>query len=252
MTTRKGKFQGFVAGVLFMTMLVPAVGVFANTVVRELAFGIRIQIDGVHLNLDEESRPFVMDGRTFLPVRAIADAVGKDVFWDAPTQTVHLYSRTGTGLDVVYTPLPQPTPVPTTARTYLEVDIQGRSGWGSSVTGGAGVHRHPQNGTFTMSGDIFLSGLSQTGAHHGDHHATYDIAGRGYTLFTGTIGMVDGHEGGNFLITADGRPLANFTLTPGERPMQVTVPLPAGALEFRIRFEPEGRTRLALGNAFFS
>ena len=37
-----------------------------------------------------DNRPFAMDGRTFLPVRAIAEAVNMPVDFDASTNTVYL------------------------------------------------------------------------------------------------------------------------------------------------------------------
>ena len=49
---------------------------------------IKIVIDGKRLNTDNE--PFISEGVTYLPVRAIAEAVGKDVSWDGETNTVYI------------------------------------------------------------------------------------------------------------------------------------------------------------------
>lgn len=49
---------------------------------------IKVVIDGKKLKTDKE--PFTYEGTTYLPVRAVAEAVGKDVNWDSKTQTVTL------------------------------------------------------------------------------------------------------------------------------------------------------------------
>lgn len=56
---------------------------------------IRIAVNGTHVNTEFD--PFVFQGRTYLPVRDVADAMGFDVTWEAATSTVHLTARTGGG-----------------------------------------------------------------------------------------------------------------------------------------------------------
>ena len=40
--------------------------------------------------------PMIYNGTTYLPVRAIASAVGKAAYWDGPTYTVYLGDMNGT------------------------------------------------------------------------------------------------------------------------------------------------------------
>lgn len=49
---------------------------------------IKIIVDGKQLSTSKE--PFTYNGTTYLPVRAVAEAVGKDVTWDGTTKTVYL------------------------------------------------------------------------------------------------------------------------------------------------------------------
>ena len=49
---------------------------------------LTITIDGEKLDLSGESEPFLMKDRTYAPVRALLEALGYDVQWDAATQTV--------------------------------------------------------------------------------------------------------------------------------------------------------------------
>ena len=60
----------------------------ANTSIPVSFSNIKIMIDGKQLNTSKE--PFTYNGTTYLPVRAVAEAVGKDVTWDGATKTVYL------------------------------------------------------------------------------------------------------------------------------------------------------------------
>lgn len=51
---------------------------------------IKIVVDGQQISTSKE--PFTYEGTTYLPVRAVAEAVGKDVTWDGNTKTVYLNS----------------------------------------------------------------------------------------------------------------------------------------------------------------
>lgn len=60
----------------------------ANTSIPVSFSNIKIMIDGKQLNTSKE--PFTYNGTTYLPVRAVAEAVGKDVTWDGTTKAVYL------------------------------------------------------------------------------------------------------------------------------------------------------------------
>jgi len=52
---------------------------------------IRIAVNNQHVQTEFE--PFIFQGRTYLPVRDVADAMGFDVTWEDATNTVHMTSR---------------------------------------------------------------------------------------------------------------------------------------------------------------
>jgi len=86
----KKHIKGFVAGVLVMALL-SATLVFASpAVVREIHYGIGVVLNGRHMQFDEDSQPFIMEGRTFLPLRAMAEMLGLPVEFDAEQNTVHV------------------------------------------------------------------------------------------------------------------------------------------------------------------
>ncbi len=56
--------------------------------------GIRVVVDGLAVTPKDatghEVEPFASNGTTYLPVRAVAEALGKDVEWDGVTNTVYI------------------------------------------------------------------------------------------------------------------------------------------------------------------
>ncbi|MDF2881244.1 MAG: copper amine oxidase domain protein [Clostridiaceae bacterium] len=51
--------------------------------------GVSVKVDGANLNLGDKA-PIIYNGTTYLPVRAVAEAIGKPVNWDNDTRTVYL------------------------------------------------------------------------------------------------------------------------------------------------------------------
>jgi hypothetical protein len=78
------------------------------------------QIDGKHAWMDVA--PAIVGGRTFVPLRAVSEALGAQVDWNAATRTVLIQ-----GLDVNSTP-------PTTSKTLKELYRAGRE-WDSNGNG---------------------------------------------------------------------------------------------------------------------
>lgn len=85
--------KSFVAGMLLMALLTPLIVVGSEVVTRQIHYGVNVVVNGQTLQLDGIDRPFIMDGRTFLPVRGIADALGVPADWDGATSTVFLGDR---------------------------------------------------------------------------------------------------------------------------------------------------------------
>lgn len=93
----KEKIKGFIAGVLLTSITVSAVPTLAERVSKtaELFYnGIQVIIDGKRADLRDANgntvEPFILDGTTYLPVRAVATSLNKAVSWDGATQTVYL------------------------------------------------------------------------------------------------------------------------------------------------------------------
>lgn len=98
----KNTFKGFIAGALSASLVLGATYAVAGEQIKKSVDvfynGIKICIDGTYIEPKDANGnavdPFIMDGTTYLPVRAVAGAFDKDVIWDGDTQTVFLNSKT--------------------------------------------------------------------------------------------------------------------------------------------------------------
>ena len=87
------KLRYFISGTLVLTIIGFLVfTVFARTPnkIIEVFTGVNIYVDGTLLNMDTEA--FIYNGRTYLPVRAVVEAVGKAIYWDDSTNSVYIRS----------------------------------------------------------------------------------------------------------------------------------------------------------------
>lgn len=95
----KERGKGLVAGVVASAVFVGLIGTAAATVgsrtVQADYSDIKVILNGEKITPKDANgltvEPFAVNGTTYLPVRAICDAVGLDVGWDGETNTVLLY-----------------------------------------------------------------------------------------------------------------------------------------------------------------
>jgi len=91
------KSKGAIIGVILTLLFMSALQVFARVAQETISVSfnnIQIAVDGQQVQTEHE--PFVFQGRTYLPVRDVAYAMGFDVTWVSATNTVHLASRANT------------------------------------------------------------------------------------------------------------------------------------------------------------
>ena len=83
----------FIAGVLIGIFSMSSTYVFASNATKTAQISyqnIRVVVDGVPVSINQEQEPFIYNGTTYLPVRAIGDAFGKNVSWDGGSKTVYI------------------------------------------------------------------------------------------------------------------------------------------------------------------
>lgn len=97
----KNTLKGYLIGVLSTVLLLGTVCYSAsNTMTIEALYNnIKIYVDGVKIDPKDANgntvEPFIYNGTTYLPVRAVGEAIGKTVTWDGATQSVYLGEKPG-------------------------------------------------------------------------------------------------------------------------------------------------------------
>lgn len=98
-------FRILIVGIVIGALLMGG-AVFAKNgteAIQAIYNNIKIYVDGVKLDPKDANgnavEPFIYNGTTYLPVRAVGEAIGKTVTWDGATQSVYLGEKLG---DVQY------------------------------------------------------------------------------------------------------------------------------------------------------
>ncbi|MCC8169304.1 MAG: hypothetical protein LIO59_02880 [Oscillospiraceae bacterium] len=102
---KKENVKGFVTGAAAALTAATMVTAFAEPVeqIINAYFGdYRIIIDGADKSdAPDDSKPFIYNGRTYVPLRYIGEAMGKQVLWDGDTSTIYINDE-GTKREDVY------------------------------------------------------------------------------------------------------------------------------------------------------
>ena len=207
--TRFGTIKGFIVGALIMSLLSSTI-LMASPVTREVIFGVGVNFNGQRVTFDADSQPFVIDGRTFLPVRAIADIAGLDVGFDPATNTVLL---TGDG-EAPATPARATSPSPIT-QSFFHSNITADQQHGTVGRVGDGTAFVRTQDSVNMGGQNFNNAIAfRAGSDDPARGAfsSHRLDGR-YTTLVGTVGRIDGSgqpAGTLWRIWGDGVILAQF------------------------------------------
>lgn len=106
---KREKAKGFIMGVICTVLVMSSVlGAAAATGMVDLQAAyrnIKITLNGSQLTPKDANgkvvEPFIVDGTTYLPVRAVSEALGLDVNWDGSTNTVALKGSTSANKSVI-------------------------------------------------------------------------------------------------------------------------------------------------------
>lgn len=195
-----------------------AAGVTYKTI-QVLYNDISLVVDGVPITPKDangvEVEPFVYNGTTYLPVRAVGEAIGKQVTWDGNTQTVYIGEAPGAE---EYLPIV----CPPYQKSYYYTDK-----------------------TFSMDGVSYHANSFYF--DWGSGYALYNLNGQ-YSALEVTIGHLDGDadEDNTVNIYLDGVYSQSITLEPEEMAKTVTIPL---EYALQLKIEKEGRGAVGFANA---
>lgn len=90
------KFKDIFIGILIGCILMTSCPVLADSIMQKIDVvlnSVNVQINGEKL----ETSTILYDGTTYLPMRKIAEAVGKDVDWNQETMTANIVAKVVTG-----------------------------------------------------------------------------------------------------------------------------------------------------------
>lgn len=94
---------GMLIMLLITTLIVPAFAAQTHKQLNAAFMDIKIVINGETMTPRDPNgkivEPFIVDGTTYLPVRAICEAIGYDVEWDGKTNTVYVFSNPVDGFE---------------------------------------------------------------------------------------------------------------------------------------------------------
>lgn len=95
---KKERMKGFAAGLIACVLVMGLIGTAAATVGKRTVdvdyTNIKIELNGKQITPTDANgnivEPFAISGTTYLPVRAVSNALGLQVGWDGTTNTVQL------------------------------------------------------------------------------------------------------------------------------------------------------------------
>lgn len=213
----KEKVKGVIAGLLIGSTIAGG-SVWAATGMQtiDVSFdNIKIFMDGEQIDPKDATgqtvEPFIYNGTTYLPVRAVGNAIGKEVSWDGVNKVVYLGAKPG---DV---------------ENWLNV-------CGPYQYGGGDEYRLEDNKYFEMSGKKYTNGfvLKDITSKDDDRWALFNLDGK-YNSLTFTVGHIDGKAAANakMNIYLDGVIAYTKELKYDDVAQKVTIPL-NGALQMKI------------------
>lgn len=207
--------SSFLLGVLTTLMVVslatPVIAAASKTI--EVFTGVKIYVDDKQLNpTDVNGNPvdvFIYNGTTYLPVRAVSDAVGKAVQWDGATQSVYLGKHSSSSPAAHLSKMDYFTKSNGWDMDQLEKDNLGNE------------HTNTMSCTWTY-GSI-----------------TYKLNGQ-YSRLTGTFfqkykNRSESNSGATIMILGDGRELWRGSVAPGKNPVNFDIDV-TGVLELTLDY----------------
>ena len=200
----RNRIRDMAAGFILCALLSATVLTAASGgVTREVFYDVNIVVNGTAWNPPADMTPFISEGRTFLPVRGIAELLDVPVDWDGATRTVFV----GT--------IPHGAPLMQIVPPFEQ----------SGMTTRASV---------SISGNNFADAIV-TSHQSAEAWQTHNLNAQ-FSSISGTIGRIDGSWHGSTSISfiGDGRTLAIFEVGANDSPRDISVDV-SGVIQLRIQ-----------------
>jgi len=112
----KRTIKAYISGFITASLITATVTFASYGVMKEIYYdSINVVIDGRIAAFPADMKPFIMDDRAFLSLRAIAELLGRNVEYDEETSTAYINEKPAETPEPTPTPTPAPTPAPAPA-----------------------------------------------------------------------------------------------------------------------------------------
>jgi len=231
--------KGFIMGFMCCAILTTTVAYAQDSTQIEVYFNdLKYMIDGVQKK-PIVNQGFIHSGTTYVPLRFISEALGKEVSWDGETNTIWVGKKLGKTLLL-------------SAMDYARVDGAAKNDYLTfDKWNGKDETKHRYGSEFTISGISYSHGLGIYLGEFSDGWGSVDYNLQGnYKQIYGYLGVDDFYRNsdaaGIVRIYGDGKEIyTSPTLKGGDEPLRIDVSL-AGVLKLRIKFESNKKDDLDL------
>lgn len=219
----KGQIQGFIVGVAVSVLSIQVLAAPVQKAITVSYNNIKLYVDGNLIDTKDgngnAAEPFIYNGTTYLPVRAVGEAFGKPVQWDGDTQSIYVGGKadtvTGQKEDKIY--------------LGDQLKSYSKSAW---------IKEYPKDGNFNMGGKRYTRGLQYFMKMVDSQQVYYNLDAQ-YTTLSGLYGPTDDasyDRNGTVNIYGDGKLLGSFEAKNGDLPKEFSLNV-TGVLQLEIEFE---------------
>ena len=201
---KKKRILAFALFALFVLHL-PAAAAEAATTIRNIQatyMGITVVADGAEVSMEAE--PFVSDGVTYVPLRAVAEALDREVTWDEETNTVYIGAVPGEESWMKILP-------PYTVDGSLAYALDGDN----------------ERNSFTVAGQSYTEGVYLEHTETEDSASAIWYTQGKYQAITFRVGHVDKSANNDAVVAVylDGKLLGSMEMTWDTPPKMLRIPL---------------------------
>lgn len=181
---------------------------------------IKVVVDGKEVQFGKDTKgnqiePFIYNGTTYLPLRAVGEAIGKEVKWDQNTKTAFLGDGT-VDMGEVNKPLTEIMKSFSTEKAEV-------------------IAKDEYKTKFSLGGKEYNNGILFNSYTYKKGHANFNLEGK-YTNLTGLLGA--DQEGLTVKVDfiGDGKLIQSFDVVGGQLPVNVNLNV-TGVRLLEIKFE---------------
>lgn len=105
------KYKQLIVGIILGAIIfnvAPSMALSGLKTIDVMYNNIKIAVDGKEVETDSE--PFIYEGRTYVPIRFVSEALGMEVNWNDKTKTVEITNTSSSTPNATIDPSPTPTP----------------------------------------------------------------------------------------------------------------------------------------------